>query len=85
MLLQKDRDLIEHMVDLLSAKDPLAYQAIQTATFSGVQDFDPSPEAELQRIKDRVGQDDVSVYDEYGPGDDDSDELDIIRREIGLI
>lgn len=78
----KDNELIAHMVDLLSAKDPLAYQAITTATFAAEPTFDPSAEAELRRILERTGGNDITAYDEYGPGDDTADDFDAARREI---
>ena len=77
----KETELIAHMVDLLSAKDPLAYQAI-TTSFTGDSGFDPSPEAELKRILERTGGNDITAYDEYGPGDDAADDFDQARREI---
>lgn len=45
---------------LVAAKDPLAYQAIQVMGsahgYSGFENFDPSDEAEVQRIAERHGE-----------------------------
>lgn len=72
----RSSDLLKHAIDLLGTKDPLAYQVVATSEIPAV-NYDPSDEAEIERMRDR-GLSDTAIYDDI-----DSDaEFDIIRREI---
>jgi hypothetical protein len=70
--------LLSHAVDLLSVKDPLAYQAIATAT-EPVYNYDPSDEAEIDRLRAR-GVSDGAILDEWSG--DEGREFEAIRSEI---
>jgi hypothetical protein len=68
----------------LSVKDPLTYQAVAFDTSAVLEsDYDPSDEAEIERLKKR-GYSDGSLYDAATsfPGDLDSGEFERIRSEI---
>ena len=48
---------IDKAIALLSTKDPLAFQAVQAMDFaSQYDDFNPSMEAEMERIHERDGE-----------------------------
>jgi hypothetical protein len=77
--------LLRHAVDLLSTKDPMTYQVVATADTGLLEsDYDPSNEAEIERLKKR-GYGDGSIYDEASgfPGDLDPSEFERIRSELG--
>jgi hypothetical protein len=61
---------LRHSVDLLSSKDPLAYQAIATAT-EPVYAYDASDDAEIARLRER-GVSDGAILDEWS-GEDSRD------------
>lgn len=72
-------NLVRHQTDLLSTKDPMTFQAVAAPQMPVYSDYDPSDEAEIQRLRER-GLSDSAIYDEWSS--DDSAEFAAIRSEL---
>jgi hypothetical protein len=75
--------LLRHSVDLLSVKDPMTYQVVATDSSAVLEsDYDPTDEAEIERLKRRGY--DGPIYDAATgfAGDLPADEFERIRSEV---
>lgn len=72
--------LTKHLSNLLSAKDPMAFQAIavENPTIYSA-DYDPSDEAEINRLRER-GLSDGAILDEWSG--QDAAEFAAVRSEL---
>ena len=74
--------LIEHQVNLIASKDPLAFQAIAVPTDFGYATPDPSDEAEIARLRER-GVSDGAILDEWsGDSNEFAAEVAAARSEL---
>lgn len=75
--------LLKHSVDLLSVKDPMTYQVVANDSSAMLDsDYNPSDEAEIERLKRRGY--DSPIYDAATgfTGDLSADEFERIRSEV---
>jgi hypothetical protein len=77
-MMRENSKLLSQAVNLLSVKDPLAYQAVATVN-QPVYAYDPSDEAEILRMRAR-GVSDGAILDEWSG--DDGKEFEAVRSEL---